>query len=126
MVDLCKSLYHTQELSEDMNCVSADDRIDRVTEYIHTNYFSDITLESVARNFNFNSSYLSRFFKSKTDVNFIDYLTDVRMRKAGELIKTGSYTVNQVGDMVGYPNPRYFVRVFKKKMGMTPRQYCIK
>ena len=125
-LEFYKSLYDIQGLSDETKGISPSDMIDRVIQYVHTNYSSDITLESVAKNFYFNSSYLSRFFKGKTDVNFVDYLTEVRINKAKELLKTRRYTVNQVGDMVGYPNTRYFVRVFKNKTGMTPHQYCIK
>lgn len=76
--------------------------------------------------FYLNPSYLSRLFKKETGGKFIDYLVKVRLNKAKELLAGGKKTVNQVSEMVGYTNTRYFRQIFKEHIGLTPQQYMIR
>ena len=56
-------------------------------------------------------------------MSFIDYLTELRMKEAKKLISEGRMKVRDVGAAVGYPNTKYFIRLFKKATGETPTQY---
>ena len=60
-----------------------------------------------------------KFFK----VKFVDYLNEVRIEKSKELLKDSNRKMYQISKAVGYDNPKYFFRIFKKKTGMTPEQY---
>ena len=73
--------------------------------------------------FYLNRSYLSTLFKQKTGMKFIDYLNEVRIEKSKELLKDSNRKMYQISKAVGYDNPKYFFRIFKKKTGMTPEQY---
>ena len=66
---------------------------------------------------------LSTLFKQKTGMKFIDYLNEVRIEKSKELLKDSNRKMYQISKAVGYDNPKYFFRIFKKKTGMTPEQY---
>ena len=68
---------------------------------------------------NVNPAYFSTLFKKKTGSSFIQYLTAFRMKKAIELLRTTDYSVEKIAEEVGYSNPNYFVKVFKKQMGKT-------
>lgn len=68
-------------------------------------------------------AYLSRLFKKKTGINFVDYLTRLRVEKAKEFLALPALKVYTVAEMVGYENPRYFSRIFKDVTGMSPQDY---
>jgi two-component system, response regulator YesN len=67
--------------------------------------------------------YLSRAFKNITGRNFSDYLSEIRMNKAKELLEKTQLTVYDIAISVGYGDPQYFHRVFKKYFGVTPNEY---
>ena len=69
------------------------------------------------------ANYFGYVFKQRTGVNFIKYLTNVRMEHAKELLRTTDLTSAQIAERVGFLDPNYFSVVFKKTCGMTPREY---
>lgn len=96
----------------------------KVKNYLHHNYMLyDISLDSVSAILNINSSYLSTQFKRCFGVNFVDYLTELRMNAAKELLMDPLHSTAEVASMVGYESANYFTRAFKKKVGMTPTDY---
>lgn len=93
-------------------------------EYINENYASeDISLNSVAHKVNVSTSHFSTIFSQETGQNFIEYLTEVRMQKAKELLRCSSMKSSEVGYSVGYKDPHYFSFLFKKTQGFTPKEY---
>ena len=102
-----------------------DDVIERVQIYIQRNYQKDLTQDFIASLFYLNRSYLSTLFRQKTGMKFVDYLNDVRIEKSKEMLSGTSRKMYQISKAVGYDNPKYFFRIFKKKTGMTPEQYRI-
>lgn len=100
-----------------------DDVIERVQIYIQRNYQKDLTQDFIASLFYLNRSYLSTLFRQKTGMKFVDYLNDVRIEKSKEMLSGTSRKMYQISKAVGYDNPKYFFRIFKKKTGMTPEQY---
>jgi len=81
-------------------------------------------LESVADLVFLHPVYLSKLFKQYVGINYTDYLTQIRIQKALELIGERKYKMYEVGEMVGYSNSKYFYRVFKQVTGHTPKEYC--
>lgn len=80
-------------------------------------------MEDVARAVNLSPYYFSRFYKEETGVNFIDRLTAVRVEKAKEYLARTEYTVKDVARAVGYADPNYFSKLFKKVTNMTATEY---
>ena len=96
----------------------------KVKKYLQHNYMLyDISLDSVSAILNINASYFSAQFKRAFGVNFVDYLTDLRMNAAKELLMDPFRATAEVASMVGYESPNYFARAFKKKTGMTPTEF---
>ncbi|MGN0977637.1 MAG: response regulator [Faecousia sp.] len=96
----------------------------RVKKYLQHNYMlCDISLDSVSEILQINASYFSVLFKRSFGVNFLDYLTELRMNAARTLLKDPYRSTAEVAGMVGYESPNYFARAFKKKTGMTPTEY---
>ncbi|WP_019637306.1 response regulator transcription factor [Paenibacillus fonticola] len=99
---------------------------DQVCTIIRNQYAEDISLQTVSRQINVNASYLSRVFKQETGVNFVAYLTRVRIEKAQQLLREGGYKVYEVADQVGYRNTAYFSKIFKKIVGVSPEEFGAK
>ncbi len=97
--------------------------IRKVLRYVDTHYDEDITLEEAAGIMSLSPQYFSRIFKEQSGSTFVDYLTNVRMKKAKEWLVYSSDTVQEICFKVGYKDPNYFARVFKKTVGITPKQY---
>lgn len=104
-------------------------KIDKIIEltkkYVNNHYTEKLTLSSVSEALNFSSGYLSSSFKKHTGSNFSDYISYVKIEKAKELIDTHTYLMYEISDMLGFDNPYYFSKVFKKVTGMSPREYEI-
>jgi AraC-like DNA-binding protein len=103
-----------------------DSQVKRIIEqamiYLQNNYMNDISLDNCADHTGTNPFFLSKSFKQVTGKNFIDYLTELRMEKAKELLRETELRINDVADRVGYQHS-YFNRIFKKLEGMTPSRY---
>ncbi len=96
----------------------------KVKKYLQHNYMMyDISLDSVSAILNLSSAYFSTLFKRTFQVNFLDYLTELRMDAAKELLADPLRSTAEVASMVGYESANYFTRAFKKKVGMTPTDY---
>lgn len=91
--------------------------------YIEENYQKDIFLDDVSRQLNISPYYFSKVFKKKVGKNFIEYLIDVRMEKAKELLRNSSKSIKEICLEVGYADSSYFSRIFKKNVGVSPREY---
>jgi YesN/AraC family two-component response regulator len=96
--------------------------VDKLLTLLQEEYLSNISLEQYAERFDISIFKLSRGFKQVTGENFVDYVTKLRIGKCMELLLTTDLKVNEIAEKLQY-NPPYFVRLFKKRTGMTPGQY---
>jgi len=97
--------------------------INDAINYMKNNYMRDISLEDVSRFVFVSPNYFSRVFKLETNQNFIDYLTKVRIDYAKQLILNTNKSISEVSWEVGYGEPNYFTKVFKKITGVTPSEF---
>ena len=97
--------------------------ISQIKSYIMEHFANQISLDVVAEHVFLSPVYVSRLFKQETGENFTDFITRIRIEKATELLRNPDILVCDVGQRVGYPNPRYFYRVFKQMTGDTPSGY---
>lgn len=102
---------------------NSDDTIENIKVYIQRNYQQNLTQDLLASLFYMNRSYLSSQFRKRTGDKFVDYLNDVRLTHAEELLQNSDQRMSQIARAVGYDNEKYFYRIFKKRTGMTPEQY---
>lgn len=96
--------------------------VHKIKEYIQKNYARDISREDVADAVFVSPSYLSRLFKSLTGMSFMDYLTQVRMNKAIELINTHA-KINDIAEKIGYRSRNTFLVNFRQFTSYTPTEY---
>jgi len=99
--------------------------LDKAVRFINENYRENITLENVAYEAGFSTYYFGKLFKKTFGVTFTDYLTSLRISRAKELLKDPYLTVKGITYQVGFMDPNYFTRVFKKSEGLTPTEYRI-
>lgn len=100
--------------------------VKQAKEYIDINFSNhNISLESVATSIGIGASYLSKLMHEQLGMSFVDYLTDVRLKKAAFLIENSprDMMIYELADKVGYSSQHYFSRVFKKYYGISPIQY---
>lgn len=95
----------------------------QVKTYLLNNFASDINLEDAAALVNLSTNYFSSVFKQETGETFIDHLTKIRLEKAKEFIEENAYSLKEISFMVGYKDPNYFSRVFKKYYDVSPSQF---
>lgn len=94
--------------------------------FIHDNIGKNLSLKELAAHFYLHSSYCSELFKKTTGQTFSDYVKDLRMKKAAELLKDPKLTVADVCRRVGYNDYFYFIKAYKKYYGITPAKYSLK
>jgi len=92
-------------------------------KYINEHYNEKITLNELADRVFLNSSYLGIQFKKETGRNFVNYIKEVRIEKAKELLKGIDMKVYEISEIIGYQDYKYFREVFKALTGLTPLEY---
>ncbi|MDD6188491.1 MAG: helix-turn-helix domain-containing protein [Clostridiales bacterium] len=97
--------------------------INGITRYLQEHLAEDISLSVLADEFHLSAQYISQLFKNEIGVNFLAYLTNIRMEKAKKLLLSTSLSIAEVSEQSGYGDYRVFTKVFKKSEGITPSQY---
>ena len=89
------------------------------------NHFSDENLdrEAVAAHVGLHPTYFGEVFKKETSVHYSEYLAELRIEKAKELLHTTQKNVAEIAYETGFSSQSYFCTVFKRKTGLTPKQY---
>lgn len=99
---------------------------DRVVKYIvscGTDELENLTVNSVARKFNMNRSYLSNRFKEDKNILMHDYIKMIKILRSLTLLESGEITVEALSKKMGFSSAEYFRQVFKRIVGTTPGNY---
>ncbi|MBY9078543.1 response regulator [Paenibacillus sp. HN-1] len=94
-----------------------------IVKYLEQNYQTDLSLQEVAGKFFVSREYVSRRFKQEFGINFTDYIGNYRIDKSKLLMQNPHLTLSQISEMVGFHDVKYFSKVFKKREGITPKEY---
>ena len=88
-------------------------------------HYSDrrLSLNMLSAEFHFSEPYLSKLFKQATETNFLDYLINLRVKKAQDMLVNTNLSINEIAERVGYPTYHSFMQIFKKYTGTTPSEY---
>lgn len=97
--------------------------IGQVIDYIHNNYYEDISLDLLSRRFYVSPYYLCREFKRCTNRTIIQYINVTRIMNAQRKIMETDKSITEIGNITGFSNITHFNRVFKQYTGLTPSQY---
>ncbi len=93
-----------------------------ITEYLNENICNEVQLSDISSKFSYSLSSIKRIFKRETGFGIIEYLTNLRIERAKELLKDG-YSVKETATLSGFPNVYYFSNTFKNKTGISPSKY---
>ena len=116
--------YLLDEVNVLFKDVEFDSLVYEIKKYLDSMYATpEINLQDISDKFNLSVCYICVRFKKITGDSINNYLTHIRMKHAKNLIKKGQYSAEQIAYMVGYTDPNYFYRVFKKNTGMTISEY---
>ncbi len=134
MIDNSSNIMEVQELLETVakaivnrinqyNKQSINVILQQAMDYIYANYDQSLTLNDLAEETYVSTYYLSRMFTKEIGKNFVDFLNEVRMEKAKELMGDLSLKTYQIAEKVGINDPHYFSKLFKKYVQMTPTEF---
>lgn len=128
------SIVHELSLSEEIKVLAShssvqnksayqDKRLEVALEYMQANYQREITLEEVARVVNMAKVSFSRYIKRRTGRTYIDTLNDIRLSHASRKLMDSSQIISEIAYACGFNNLSYFNRVFKRRVGYTPKAF---
>jgi AraC-like DNA-binding protein len=128
------SILHDLSISRNMRTLSNSSfsshqsnyysrRIEKVQEYIQTNFDKDVTLADVSKLVNMPEVSFCRFFKKRTGKTFVDNLNEVRLGYASRMLIETTLTIAEISLKCGFNNLSYFNRIFKRKNGCTPKEF---
>lgn len=104
----------TRALTEEMNSA---------VRFFHENYNKPICIEEYAITHHMSVSWFIRNFKEYTQMTPAQYILSLRISNAQTLLETTDYNITEIADIIGYDNPLYFSRIFKKQNGMSPSEF---
>ena len=99
------------------------DEIDRARTYFEEHYKEEISIEQYAVSRNMSTSWFNRSFRSAMGTAPMKYILNIRIRNAQTFLETTDYSISVIASLVGYDNPMYFSRLFRKAKGMSPSRY---
>lgn len=97
--------------------------MDSAVRYFHENYNKPISIEEYAADHLMSVSWFIRNFKEYTETTPAQYILSLRISNAQTLLETTNYNVTEIAEIIGYDNPLYFSRIFKKQSGMSPSEF---
>ena len=110
-------------IASSKNLSKAEIRYSQIRSYVNCNYYREITLDEISRFSGMNKTAFCAFFKAQTSKTFVEYLNQIRLDAAVELLKSTEQTVSEIASQVGVTDTAYFCRLFKKNFGFTPSEF---
>lgn len=118
------NIYKKRLLLNEITTFSqTNDRLIPIIDFLSNHYTESFTIDDIAKNFYINKSYLCKLFKEETGFTINDYISGKRILLAKKLLKSG-LSVMEASEQVGYNSDTHFIRMFKKFIGLTPKQYA--
>jgi two-component system response regulator YesN len=113
-------IFEIQKLRDDKNI----NYIRKAKRYIEQNYTDpDLNIDKLCNMLFISPNYFSAMFKKSTNMTFTKYLTQIRLEKAKQLLKSTDKKSFEIADVVGFVDPNYFSYCFKKNVGLSPSQF---
>ena len=102
---------------------NVQEQIERATAYFNENYNTKISIDDYAESLHISTNWFIHNFKQYAGMSPAQYILSLRMVNAQSLLERTTYNIKEISEIVGYENPLYFSRVFKKEIGKSPAQY---
>lgn len=122
-------IYAVLEKNSDIsgeNPNGSESTVEKMKKYINDNFGDcELSLEKISENFSYNKNYVSALFKKKTGVTISKYINSIRVQNACTLMKNNLTCIKDISNMCGIEDSLYFSRVFKKIMGISPKEFIL-
>lgn len=112
-----------RELWDEVSNTGKRAEIEQALRYMKEHYRKPLKLHEIAASVNLSENYFSYLFSKSTGQSFLNFLHELRVNKAKELLREGSTPWYEVGEKVGFDNPKYFSKIFKRHADVTPAQF---
>ncbi len=104
--------------------VESSEKFEKILAYVDQHYMEpDLSVSSISYQFDNNISYLSRMFKKEKGIGMLDYIHQLRIEKAKQLLSDSEMSIREIAQAVGYSNDIAIIRAFKRYEGITPGKY---
>lgn len=113
----------SEKLQRDFDNYRNKQKIKQAILYIHEHYNTDLNMAVVSNAISMNYSLFSYTFKLYTGSKFVDYIKEVRIKEARNLLETTELKVNEISQRIGYDNEKHFMKIFKLVCGVSPTEY---
>lgn len=110
-------------ITQEENLSVKEQTLTQIKKYIHSNLNKNLTLNQLANYVNYNSSYLSRYFKQMTGESISQYIIKEKIDCAKQYLSSSNASIQEISEKLGFETPQYFSIVFKKYTGVSPRSY---
>ena len=118
------SVLGTRYLEHEESRPRSGNTVLQVKKYLDDNYAdAELTLEKIGKELSYNKKYLSAAFKKEFRIGMTEYLNTIRIQHACTLMEQGFTSMKDIAQLCGYRDPLYFSRIFKKHMGISPREH---
>lgn len=97
--------------------------VQEAVRYFEANYQEKALLSNFCKKHHYNTQYMSRLFKKETSLTALEYIQKIRIEKSCDLLVGTNLTIREIAHQTGYEDIKFFNRVFRKMVGMTPSEY---
>lgn len=112
-----------RRISKNNSCDSYHDCCRYILDYVDQNYMNPLTLTEISRELNFSLPYICRRFRNEVGMSFVEYLQKKRIEQSCRLILNTDKKIPEIAELVGYTDIKFFNRIFRKHLKMTPREF---
>lgn len=116
-------LVNRQQHEQKKTTGNVQEQIERAAAYFNENYNTKISIDDYAESLHISTNWFIHNFKQYAGMSPAQYILSLRMVNAQSLLERTTYNIKEISEIVGYENPLYFSRVFKKEIGKSPAQY---
>ena len=116
-------LVSRQQQKSEKTTTSIPEEIEAAVAYFNENYNTKVSVDDYAESLHISTNWFIRNFKQYMKISPAQYILSLRMVNAQSLLENTEYNIGEIAEIVGYDNPLYFSRVFKKEYGVSPAQY---
>ena len=125
---LMELLYYIKYLHSANDTVNIEEKSDKdmvgeIMQYLSEHISEKVSLEDIVKEYSINRNLLNQIFIKETSMTCLNYLEKMRMGLAQTMLADTELQIAEISDRVGYPDPNYFIKVFKKHTGVTPSKY---
>ncbi len=125
LADLLEDLSTAVNLQETQPAAAFEgpDSFLSIMNYLNTHYEQTVSLKRVSEELHLNASYISQLIKNETGLNYTQYITELRIGKAKELLVNTKLSLAEISEAVGFNDYFYFIKKFKREVGVTPGKF---